>query len=82
MVMVEECVIVDVGMGNGIVLKFGIDIEGYGEGDIDYEELINVFICNNYFIGNVLSFVINFNGYGILIEGNYLDNMISYGYGM
>lgn len=61
--------------------KFGIDIEGYGEGDIDYEEPINVSIRNNHFIGNVSSSVTNFNGYGISIEGNHSDNTISYGYG-
>ncbi|CAL1525181.1 right-handed parallel beta-helix repeat-containing protein [Bacillus sp. PS93] len=81
MVTVEECLIEDAGTGNGTAPKFGIDIEGYGEGDVDYEEPINVSIRNNHFVGNVSSSVTNFNGYGILIEGNHSDNTISYGYG-
>ncbi len=81
MVTVEECVIEDAGTGNGTAPKFGIDIEGYGEGDVDYEEPINVSIRNNHFSGNVSSSVTNFNGYGISIEGNHSDNTISYGYG-
>lgn len=80
-VTVEDCVIEDAGTGNGTAPKFGIDIEGYGEGNIDYEEPINVSIRNNYFNGNVSSSVTNFNGYGISIEGNHSDNTISYGYG-
>jgi hypothetical protein len=80
-VTVEGCVIEDAGRGNGTAPKFGIDIEGYGEGNIDYEEPINVSIRNNYFNGNVSSSVTNFNGYGISIEGNHSDNTISYGYG-
>ncbi len=80
-VTVEECVIEDAGTGNGTAPKFGIDIEGYGEGGIDYEEPINVSIRNNHFIGNVSSSVTNFNGYGISIDGNDSDNTISYGYG-
>ncbi|RUU70432.1 hypothetical protein EOC06_39070, partial [Mesorhizobium sp. M7A.F.Ca.MR.362.00.0.0] len=52
MVTVEECLIEDAGTGNGTAPKFGIDIEGYGEGDVDYEEPINVSIRNNHFVGN------------------------------
>ncbi|MCC9023446.1 right-handed parallel beta-helix repeat-containing protein [Bacillus nakamurai] len=80
-VTVEECVIEDAGTGNGTAPKFGIDIEGYGEGDIDYQEALHITIRNNFFNGNAASSITNFNGYGVLIEGNQADNTISYGYG-
>lgn len=80
-VTVEECIIEDAGTGNGTAPKFGIDIEGYGEGGIDYEEALHITIRNNLFNGNVASSITNFNGYGVLIEGNQADNTISYGYG-
>ncbi|AKL85480.1 right-handed parallel beta-helix repeat-containing protein [Bacillus atrophaeus] len=80
-VTVQDCIIEDAGKGNGIAPKFGIDIEGYGEGDLDYEEALNITIRNNFFNGNVSSSVCNFNGYGVIIEGNQADNIISYGYG-
>lgn len=80
-VTVEECVIEDAGQGNGTAPKFGIDIESYGEGDIDYEEALHITVRNNFFSGNAASSVTNFNGYHVLIEGNHSDNTISYGYG-
>ncbi|PJN86233.1 right-handed parallel beta-helix repeat-containing protein, partial [Bacillus velezensis] len=69
------------GQGNGTAPKFGIDIESYGEGDIDYEEALYITVRNNFFSGNAASSVTNFNGYNVLIEGNHCDNTISYGYG-
>ncbi|KZE75360.1 hypothetical protein AV654_26700 [Paenibacillus elgii] len=60
---------------------FGIDIEGYGEGDIDYETPLNIVIQGNQFRGNRVYSVGNFNGYGVVIEGNFADNTLSYGNG-
>lgn len=60
---------------------FGIDIEGYGEGDIVYEEPVNVIIRNNVLKGNVNNAISNFNGTSVIIEGNIADGTISYGYG-
>ncbi|MFN2746631.1 MULTISPECIES: right-handed parallel beta-helix repeat-containing protein [Bacillus] len=80
-VLVERCRIEDAGTGNGTAPRFGIDIEGYSEGDIVYEEPVNVTIRNNSFKGNVKSAVSNYNGTSVLIEGNFADGTISYGYG-
>ncbi|MDI5791612.1 hypothetical protein PO124_34410 [Bacillus licheniformis] len=46
-VLVEGCEIADAGTGNGTAPCFGIDIEGYSEGSIVYEEPVNVIIRNN-----------------------------------
>ncbi|ARC76392.1 hypothetical protein EI976_19405 [Bacillus licheniformis] len=80
-VLVEGCEIADAGTGNGTAPCFGIDIEGYSEGSIVYEEPVNVIIRNNVLKGNVNHAVSNFNGTSVIIEGNVADGTISYGYG-
>ncbi|ARV43521.1 hypothetical protein BCV50_00260 [Bacillus subtilis] len=80
-VKIENNEITNAGINDGCKPMFGIDIEGYGEGDIDYEEPRNVKITNNTFIGNVAQSVCNFSGYEVVIDGNHSDNSISYGYG-
>ncbi|CQR74726.1 hypothetical protein SOV_07480 [Sporomusa ovata DSM 2662] len=84
--IVQNCKILNAGINDGYhdgtLPRFGIDIEGYGEETVDYETPLNVIIKNNQFIGNVNSSVSNFNGYGVVIEGNFADNNISYGYSM
>lgn len=80
-VKIENNEITNAGINDGCKPMFGIDIEGYGEGDIDYEEPRNVKITNNTFAGNVAQSVCNFSGYEVVIDGNHSDNSISYGYG-
>ncbi|MCC8352514.1 right-handed parallel beta-helix repeat-containing protein [Bacillus sp. AF23] len=80
-IKIENNEITNAGINDGCKPMFGIDIEGYGEGDIDYEEPRNVKITNNTFAGNVAQSVCNFSGYEVVISGNHSDNSISYGYG-
>ncbi|MED0799335.1 right-handed parallel beta-helix repeat-containing protein [Bacillus inaquosorum] len=80
-VKIENNEITNAGINDGCKPMFGIDIEGYGEGDIDYEEPRNVKITKNTFAGNVAQSVCNFSGYEVVIDGNHSDNTISYGYG-
>ncbi|QAV85181.1 right-handed parallel beta-helix repeat-containing protein [Bacillus subtilis] len=80
-VLIDDNVITNAGIADGCGPSFGIDIEGYGEGDIDYEEPRNVKVTNNTFSGNVKQSVCNFSGYEVVIENNHSDNTISYGYG-
>ena len=88
-VVIRNNVILNAGIqteaGPGLKTKigpgFGIDIEGYGEGAIDYETPLNILIQGNWFRGNRVYSVCNFNGYGVAIEGNFSDNTLSYGNG-
>lgn len=80
-VLIQRNVITNAGINDGCKPGFGIDIEGYGEGDIDFEEPKNIIVSKNTFIGNVNQSACNYNGYGVVFEGNYSDNSISYGYG-
>lgn len=80
-VVIDDNTITNAGINDGCRPMFGIDIEGYGEGDIDYEEPRNVKITKNTFTGNVAQSVCNFSGYEVVISGNNSDNSISYGYG-
>ncbi|MCY9132847.1 right-handed parallel beta-helix repeat-containing protein [Bacillus spizizenii] len=80
-VKIHDNEITNAGINDGCKPMFGIDIEGYGEGDIDYEEPRNVKITKNTFAGNVAQSVCNFSGYEVVIDGNHSDNSISYGYG-
>ncbi|MDK2600676.1 right-handed parallel beta-helix repeat-containing protein [Bacillus stercoris] len=65
----------------GTTPQFGIDIEGYGEGEIDYEEPWNIIIKGNYFQGNTVASVANFSGYRVIITENISDQLISYSNG-
>ncbi|MUG25647.1 right-handed parallel beta-helix repeat-containing protein [Paenibacillus macerans] len=80
-VFVENNVITNAGTVKGTKPWAGIDIEGYGEGAIDYEEPRRVVVRGNVFRGNAEVSVLNFNGYGVIIEGNHADNTFSYGNG-
>ncbi|MEI4790820.1 right-handed parallel beta-helix repeat-containing protein [Bacillus sp. FJAT-53060] len=60
--------------------KMGIDIEGYGENAINLEKPLNIQIRNNIVRGGDASSIYNFNGYGVIIEGNQTDSSISYGF--
>uniref|UniRef100_A0AAU8BET9 Tail spike n=1 Tax=Bacillus phage Adastra TaxID=3143958 RepID=A0AAU8BET9_9CAUD len=65
----------------GVTPKFGIDIEGYGEGDIDYEFPLNITAKDNYVAGSRKAAICNFNGYGVIITNNHVDSYLSYGFG-
>ena len=65
---------------NGVEPRMGIDIEGYGENAVNMEEPLNIQIRNNIVRGGAASSIYNFNGYGVIIEGNHTDSSISYGF--
>ncbi len=78
-VIVEDCLLERAGV-NGVEPKMGIDIEGYGENAVNMEEPLNIQIRNNIVRGGAASSIYNFNGYGVIIEGNHTDSSISYGF--
>lgn len=80
-VRVKDCIITRAGAEDGCAPRFGIDIEGYGEGTIDYEEIKDVLIEGCTFLENVNASVSNFNGYGVRIVNNEADHRINYGSG-
>lgn len=80
-VRIKNCIITKAGADDGCAPRFGIDIEGYGEGSIDYEEIRDVLIEGCTFIGNINASVSNFNGYGVRIVNNQADHVINYGSG-
>jgi hypothetical protein len=84
-VIVESCEILNAGINDGVhdgtAPRYGIDLEGYGEGSIDYETPLKVVVKNNKFVGNVNTSVGNFDGYEVVFSENFSDNLISYGYG-
>ncbi|BBP87132.1 hypothetical protein BsIDN1_07500 [Bacillus safensis] len=41
---------------------------------------MNIQIRNNIVRGGAASSIYNFNGYGVIIEGNHTDSSISYGF--
>ncbi|MFS0655884.1 right-handed parallel beta-helix repeat-containing protein [Bacillus sp. 179-C3.3 HS] len=79
-VVVENCLLERAGV-NGVEPRMGIDIEGYGENETNFEEPLNILIKNNIVRGGAASAIYNFNGYGVIIEGNQTDSSISYGFG-
>lgn len=78
--LVENNLIVRAGINDGYEPKYGLDIENYGEGEIDYEEALTVIVRNNVFRDNVQGAINNYNGYQVIIEGNHCDHTISSGY--
>ncbi|WP_448712965.1 right-handed parallel beta-helix repeat-containing protein [Microbacterium profundi] len=70
----------DDGVRDGVAPRFGIDIEGNGEGNADFQTPLNVTVRGNRFVGNVAGAVMNFNGYGAVIESNFADGSISIGH--
>jgi hypothetical protein len=83
--LIENCTIADAGTNDGIkdgiAPKLGIDIEGYSEPGIEYEVPTRATVRGCKFVGNVTGAVMNYNGHNIVIEGNYADSLISYGFG-
>ncbi|AVM22692.1 uronase [Bacillus pumilus] len=78
-VIVEDCLLERAGV-DGVEPRMGIDIEGYGENAVNMEEPLNIQIRNNIVRGGAASSIYNFNGYGVIIEGNHTDSSISYGF--
>lgn len=78
--LVENNLIINAGINGGYEPKYGLDIENYGEGGVDYEEALTVIVRNNVFRDNVQGAINNYNGYQVIIEGNHCDHTISTGY--
>lgn len=83
-VLVEGCRITNAGIADdrsdGTPPRYGIDVEGYGEGSIDYEEPRNVTIRGNVVEGNTRGAIMNYNGVNTTITGNTADGSVSYGH--
>ncbi|MGZ4530713.1 MAG: glycosyl hydrolase family 28-related protein, partial [Mycobacteriaceae bacterium] len=83
--LVEFCTITNAGLNDGIhdgtAPRYGIDIEGYGVGGTDYQTPLKVVIRHNRILGNSAGAIMNFNGYQAVIENNFTNGTISYGYG-
>ncbi|MDU7475827.1 MAG: right-handed parallel beta-helix repeat-containing protein [Paenibacillus macerans] len=80
-VFVENNEITNTGTVKPTDPSVGVDIEGYGEGAIDYEKPRKVVIRGNLFRGNLKASVLNFSGYEVVIDGNHSDNTFSYSNG-
>ncbi|BAK52896.1 tail spike protein [Bacillus phage SP-10] len=80
-VTIDRVHILNAGINADIDPAAGIDIEGYGEGDIDFEEPRNVKIHGCTFRGNRKDALCNFSGYNVIVTGNFSDGPISYGNG-
>ena len=66
---------------DGTAPRFGIDVEGYGEGAVDYTVTRRIFVLYNIFEGNVNASCDFLTGYECCAIGNVSDGMISYGSG-
>lgn len=84
-ITIENNRIIEAGLGTGpsggVEPRFGIDIEGFHEFPIDYEQEWRILIRGNDFRGNAAAAVSNYNGYNVIIEGNFSDTWLSYGAG-
>lgn len=84
-VTVAGCYIIGAGTADdnhdGIAPRFGIDVEGYGEGDRDLAVTRRINVICNVFEGNVNSSCDFFTGYECVAIGNISDNQFGYSYG-
>lgn len=69
------------GVKDGTVPRFGIDLEGYGEGAIDYEIVRDGIVTENRFTDNVNASVSAFTAYRVVMSNNISDHTLSIGYG-
>lgn len=69
------------GVRDGVIPRFGIDLEGYGEGAIDYEIVENGIVDGNDLVDNVNASLSCFTAYKVSISNNTSDHTISTGFG-
>ena len=77
--LVYDCDIEEAG-GDTIGPQLGIDLEGYGEDGIKYDHPYKLTVRNCRFKNNGRGSVTAHTSDKVIIEGNYSDHVISYGY--
>ncbi|MGY8613918.1 right-handed parallel beta-helix repeat-containing protein [Bacillus velezensis] len=77
--LVDDCVIEEAG-GDTIGPQLGIDLEGFGENGIKYDHPYKLTVRNCRFKNNGRGSVTAHTSGQVIIEGNYSDNVISYGF--
>lgn len=66
---------------DGTAPRFGIDVEGYGEGDVDFAITRRVNVIGNVFEGNVAAACDFLTGYECVAIDNISDGQFGYSYG-
>ncbi|MES9778962.1 right-handed parallel beta-helix repeat-containing protein [Bacillus velezensis] len=77
--LVDDCDIEEAG-GDTIGPQLGIDLEGFGENGIKYDHPYKLTVRNCRFKNNGRGSVTAHTSGQVIIEGNYSDNVISYGF--
>ncbi|UOO16228.1 right-handed parallel beta-helix repeat-containing protein [Bacillus velezensis] len=77
--LVDDCDIEEAG-GDTIGPQLGIDLEGFGENGIKYDHPYKLTVRNCRFKNNGRGSVTAHTSGKVIIEGNYSDHVISYGY--
>ncbi|WP_342490442.1 right-handed parallel beta-helix repeat-containing protein [Bacillus sp. FSL R5-0443] len=77
--LVDDCDIEEAG-GDTIGPQLGIDLEGFGENGIKYDHPYKLTVRNCRFKNNGRGSVTAHTSGKVIIEGNYSDNVISYGF--
>lgn len=67
--------------GDTIGPQLGIDLEGFGEGGLKYDHPYKIIIKKNRFRENGRGAIRAFTAGEVIIDSNFADNDISYGYG-
>ncbi|ODB64400.1 right-handed parallel beta-helix repeat-containing protein [Bacillus velezensis] len=77
--LVDDCDIEEAG-GDTIGPQLGIDLEGFGENGIKYDHPYKLTVRNCRFKNNGRGSVTAHTSGQVIIDGNYSDNVISYGF--
>ncbi|UWD95651.1 right-handed parallel beta-helix repeat-containing protein [Bacillus velezensis] len=77
--LVDDCDIEEAG-GDTIGPQLGIDLEGFGENGIKYDHPYKLTVRNCRFKNNGRGSVTAHTSGKVIIDGNYSDHVISYGY--
>ncbi|KXZ22395.1 right-handed parallel beta-helix repeat-containing protein [Bacillus nakamurai] len=77
--LVDDCDIEEAG-GDTIGPQLGIDLEGFGEKGIKYDHPYKLTVRNCRFKNNGRGSITAHTSGKVIIDGNYCDNVISYGY--
>ena len=71
----------DDGIKDGVAPRLGLDIEGSGDAGTDWQTPLNVIVRGNRFTqSHVNGSMSNYNGYGVVIEGNFADGTVAFGF--
>ncbi|QFG05498.1 tail spike [Bacillus phage 031MP002] len=78
--LVDDCTVEEAGGVGGTRPEYGIDLEGFGENGIKYDHPYKLIIRNCRIKNNGLGAISSFTAGKVIIEGNEVDDVISYGY--